>query len=69
VDAIFDQHLPVAMADAKQRGKELQLMFYAHGGLVNEAGGLWMAHRLIPWWKQNNIYPIYFVWETGLWET
>jgi hypothetical protein len=36
---------------------------------VNEAGGLWMAHRLIPWWKKNNIYPIYFVWETGLGET
>lgn len=69
VDAIFREHLPRALAEAGARGEPLRLMVYAHGGLVSEAAGLRMAAALVEWWKANHVYPLYFVWETGLWET
>ena len=66
VDAIFGQRLEQALREAQAAQRPLQLLFYAHGGLVAERSGLDSAARYIPWWKENNIYPIYFVWETGL---
>ena len=69
VDAIFEQHLPQALARAKSAGQPLRLVFYAHGGLVSESSGLQIAAKHIGWWKQNDIYPIYFIWETGFFET
>lgn len=69
VDAIFDDHLPAALKRARAKEQPLRLMFYAHGGLTSEAAGLAAAHQRIDWWLQNDIYPIHFVWETGLAET
>ena len=69
VDALFEQHLPQALAQAKQAGHKLRLLFYAHGGLVSEARGLQIAAKHIDWWRQNGVYPVYFIWETGLFET
>ena len=69
VDAIFEQHLREALDKAKKAGHKLRLLFYAHGGLVSESSGLQIAAKHIDWWKQNDIYPIYFIWETGLFET
>lgn len=66
VDAIFGTEMERAAEEAKQAGRKLRVMFYAHGGLVGEGDGLWMAHLASPWWRQNNVYPVYFVWETGL---
>ncbi|MFZ0257544.1 MAG: hypothetical protein WAN46_18315 [Gammaproteobacteria bacterium] len=42
---------------------------YAHGGLNDEATGLAIAEHQIPWWLANDMYPIFFVWETGLLES
>ena len=67
VDAIFEQHLPKALQEAN--GQPLRLLFYAHGGLVSESNGLQIAHKHIGWWLRNGVYPIYFAWETGLFET
>ena len=69
VDAIFEQHLPRALADAKSAGRKLRVVFYAHGGLVSESSGLQIAAKHIEWWKRNDVYPIYFIWETGFFET
>lgn len=69
VDTLFEQHLPKALEKAKKAGHKLRLLFYAHGGLVSESSGLQIATKHIDWWKQNDIYPIYFIWETGLFET
>ncbi|HEY5808934.1 MAG TPA: caspase family protein [Povalibacter sp.] len=69
VDAIFDQHLPDALAQATAKGQPLRIVFYAHGGLVKESLGLLVAHKHLQFWKSNGIYPINFVWETGLFET
>src|SRR5207253_1793879 len=44
-------------------------VLYAHGGLVSESSGLEIAHKHVNWWMKNHVYPIHFVWETGLFET
>lgn len=69
VDAIFGEHLPRALHSARNAGRPLRLMFQAHGGLNNEATGLAIAQKSVAWWQANGIYPIYFAWETGLFET
>lgn len=69
VDAIFDDHLPAALKAAQADGRKLKLMVYAHGGLNDERGALVKTEALVKWWKANGIYPIHFVWETGLTET
>lgn len=67
VDAIYEEHLPKALAKAQQ--KKLRIVFFAHGGLVKESVGLKIAQKHVAWWLQNDIYPIYFIWETGAFET
>ncbi len=69
VDSIFAEHLPRALQEADARGEKLRLLFFAHGGLVAESDGLRIADKHIAWWQKNNIYPIYFIWETGLFQT
>lgn len=69
LDAIFKHYLPKELGKARSQGRELPLVFYAHGGLVSEENALRHALEQIPWWKQNGVYPIFFIWETGLWET
>ena len=44
-------------------------MIWAHGGLISEQSGLAIATKHLQFWKANGIYPIYFVWETGLMQT
>ncbi len=68
VEHIFAVDLPAALADAKSNNRKLQLLFYAHGGLVSEASGISGALGQIDFWKANNIYPVFFIWETGLLE-
>jgi hypothetical protein len=65
VDALFGEHLEQAVA-GHGAGNPLRLVIWAHGGLVKERAGLLGAHRQILWWKRNGVYPLYFVWETGL---
>ena len=69
VDAIFHEHLPRARAEASTRGEPLRVVFVAHGGLVDEESGLRIAHGQAEWWKANQVYPIFFTWETGLMAT
>lgn len=65
VDAIFSTHLPAFAAS--KGGGPVPVVFWAHGGLVSEGAALASAWRLIPWWLANGIYPVHFVWHTGLW--
>lgn len=67
VDAIFEEHLPKALEKAPQQ--KLRMVFFAHGGLVKESLGLKLAQKHVAWWLENGIYPIYFIWETGAFET
>lgn len=68
VDAIFDDHLVRAADAAQAAGQPLRLLFWAHGGLISEASGLWIAHLQVAWWKRNGVYPIHFAWETGFFD-
>ena len=63
VDAIFATHLPAFVAE---HGGVVPVVFYAHGGLVDEQSGLRIAATQVDWWKSNGVYPIHFVWETSL---
>lgn len=46
-----------------------RVMFFAHGGLVSEKSALYKIVLLqARWWLDNGVYPIFFVWETGLFE-
>ncbi len=67
VDRIFQQSIPAWIKQLADR--KPNIMFYAHGGLVDEVSGLNQALEQIPWWKANGVYPIYFVWQTGFWQT
>jgi hypothetical protein len=59
VDAIFTKHLPAS--------KKKKVLIWAHGGLVPEAGALQHVVDHLAGWMEADIYPIYFVWETGIW--
>lgn len=69
VQKIFNEHLPAELALRKSEGQPLRIIFFAHGGLVSEDGGIRPNLRRLPFWRQNGIYPIFFCWETGLKET
>lgn len=43
-----------------------RLMLHAHGGLINEKSALTYALSAHQWWLQHGVYPVYFVWETGV---
>lgn len=62
---IVEQHLPDYLATHP----DPHLVFYAHGGLVSESGALCYARTILPWWLAHGVYPIFFVWESGLIET
>ncbi len=44
------------------------LLLHFHGGLVNDAAGRDIAKRLLPVYQAAGVYPIFFVWEAGLFE-
>lgn len=46
-----------------------RIMLWAHGGLNPVDGAMTYAHEMHGWWMEHNIYPIYFVWDTGLLST
>ena len=64
LDAIID-----AIRDRAAASPTLELMLHAHGGLVKEPDALSYARTMYQWWLSKGVYPVYFVWETGLLET
>lgn len=65
VNTLFDTHLAKALADAKKDKRKLRILIWAHGGLVNEPGALDHVLRHHKQWLSVDVYPVYFVWETG----
>jgi hypothetical protein len=66
IERIFTVELPRELAGARANNRKLHLLFYAHGGLVNEASGIAGALAQLDFWKANHIYPVFFIWETGI---
>jgi Clostripain family len=69
VERIFGELIPAYAAAQKANGLIPRVMFYAHGGLVEEREGLLPVLARRRFWELNGVYPVYFVWETGLRET
>ncbi len=67
VDAIVREHVPEWTAGLHD-GEPLRIAVWAHGGLIGERAGLRIAQKHIDWWRRNGVYPIYFAWETGLFD-
>lgn len=61
LDGIVD-----TIRDAAASTPDLKVLLYAHGGLVGEADALGYARRMYRWWLDRGVYPIFFVWESGL---
>ncbi|MFC0205849.1 caspase family protein [Novosphingobium soli] len=68
VDRVFDEVLPREIAAAGDAGK-VRLLLYAHGGLTSEKSALLGAYDQLRFWQANGVYPLFFIWETGLAET
>jgi hypothetical protein len=69
VERIFVELIPAYAAAQQARGMTPRVVFYAHGGLVEEREGLLPVLARRRFWELNGVYPVYFVWETGLRET
>jgi hypothetical protein len=69
IDAILFEHAAAAARESVAQGRPFRLMLHAHGGLVKESTGLRTAQQHVGWWRDNGVYPIHFVWETGAFET
>jgi hypothetical protein len=48
--------------------KKPKLVIYAHGGLNGEASAIERARILGPYFQENGVYPIFYIWRTGFWE-
>jgi Caspase domain len=64
VDDIFAVHLPKFLESRGNR--RVPIVVWAHGGLIDETKGLAIARGQIAWWLSNGIYPLHFVWESGM---
>ena len=61
---------PETFADYAERwGGTPRLVLYAHGGLNNEQASAARVASMRPYFLRNRIYPVHFMWETGIWET
>jgi hypothetical protein len=63
IEAILDSIKQFASVTEQPR-----IMLHAHGGLVGEKTALTYARDAHQWWLNHGVYPIYFVWETSLFE-
>jgi len=54
---------------ARQGGKTLKLVVYAHGGLNNEDESIKRIRVLGPCFEANSVYPVFMSWKTGPGET
>lgn len=63
IKAIFDEHIPET---TKHWAGPCRIVLYAHGGLNDETASAVRIASMKPYFIANKIYPIHFMWETGL---
>src|SRR4030095_13814871 len=69
VGRIFREFIPAYARQQQASGRPGRVLFFAHGGLTGEREGLLPILARRRFWELNGVYPVYFVWETGLLET
>lgn len=67
LDDLFAHRLP-AWASAHP-SRPVRLLLWALSGLDSESESLDYARRMASFWKNAGVYPVFFLWETGLLET
>lgn len=55
--------------DAQDPQGDRHLMLFAHGGLSEEDHALSVSQDNINWWLNNKVYPLFFIWQSGAFET
>jgi len=70
----LDEIVKVMIPDQRQRwgipqGQKMDVVLYAHGGLVDEQAAANTAALWIDLLKGQQIFPIFFMWESGILET
>ncbi len=53
----------------KKSSSNRKIAIYAHGGLNNEQASINRIRIMAPYFKENNIYPIFVTWKTGFIES
>lgn len=66
---LVEKHLADYLRLQQEKGHPANLVFYAHGGLVTEEQAVCYAKTILPWWEAQEVFPLFFVWETGFFET
>lgn len=70
VRALFDVQLKEARERWQLKPKDpVQVCIYAHGGLVGENAAAKIAKRWVPAMYDRKIFPVFLMWETGLFDT
>jgi hypothetical protein len=71
IEKIFDnlERWHTFWSKGKPLPQKRHIVLYAHGGMVQESSGLEDANRHLNWWLNNEVYPIYFAWQSGPTET
>lgn len=46
-----------------------KVVIYAHGGLNNEEASIARIRVMAPYFLANGVYPLFYTWRTGAWET
>lgn len=70
VDALVAHHLTEARKKwGLAANQKVDVAVYAHGGLVDEDGAAKTAAKWIPALYEKRIFPIFFMWETGFFNT
>lgn len=66
IQTLVFQHIADYAAARKAKGLPARVMLHAHGGLVAAKPALGYAIATHQWWLDNGVYPVYFVWRSGI---
>ncbi|GIH95158.1 C1 family peptidase [Planobispora siamensis] len=70
IDGIFTRMRAAHETWARDGGDGARhVVLYAHGGLTGVSDGLRIAQANLQWWRNNRVYPVFFSWQTGPWDT
>jgi hypothetical protein len=62
------EHIVNSIRQYAESTEEPRVMLHAHGGLVGEISALAYARDAYQWWLKQGVYPVYFIWETDVFE-
>jgi hypothetical protein len=70
LDALANQQISIARSKwGLKDGDVMDVAIYAHGGLTAEKDAAETASKWIPALYNAKVFPIFLMWETGLWDT